>query len=377
MKKLVALNNRTVEAGKKVKELISIAKFGRNDYTIDGIEDHFDMSEDHAKKIIDEFYKRNRKDGLVIDYDHSTLDEEKAHSGNAPASGWVKDLILGEDGLYGKVKEWTKPALERLGAGEYKYISPVLSIDELTKTPSVLHSIGLTNHPAMHCSEAIAMNDKSYATEEAKLFRKSKSNLVDIKQTIEALQVELDKGINNIISLTDDTEFSASAKSFINKLNPAKQKVKSFSDTTKKLLALSDNANENDIDRRIKKLIAFKDTAMAQIKTRNNELLNAHEEIAELKAFNDATTIVNSSIVNGKILEANRDWAMDLAIREPKRFNDFILKAPRQCCKELDESALVAFKDTVKKKGRKKIFNKVQLELAKQFGKDPNDVFNK
>lgn len=87
-----------------------------------------------------------RKTDVVIDYEHQSL------SGNeAPAAGWVKELFLKDNELWGRV-EWTKKAKEYIKNKEYKYLSPVYefySADE--KTGSIkgvtLHSASLTNTP--------------------------------------------------------------------------------------------------------------------------------------------------------------------------------------------------------------------------------------
>lgn len=91
---------------------------------------------------------------IVIDYEHQTLT-----GAQAPAGGWVKELIL-NNGIYAKV-EWTEKAQQYLKKQEYRYLSPVVLIRETDKKAVQLHSIALTNTPAMHGLTPI-INSKTF-----------------------------------------------------------------------------------------------------------------------------------------------------------------------------------------------------------------------
>ena len=53
---------------------------------------------------------------IPIDYEHQTLKDMQA-----PAAGWIKDIVLKSDGIYGAV-DWTERAAEYL-----KNITPLKS----------------------------------------------------------------------------------------------------------------------------------------------------------------------------------------------------------------------------------------------------------
>ncbi len=86
---------------------------------------------------------RSRGVDLVIDYEHQSLQGERA-----PAAGWIKDLEARPDGLWAKV-EWTRQAREYLLSKEYRYFSPVLRLDPASRRPLALMHLGLTNVPAI------------------------------------------------------------------------------------------------------------------------------------------------------------------------------------------------------------------------------------
>ena len=133
-------------------ESFLLLKFGANVYTKDGKEDSFRFDDASAEALIAEFDSRSRD--LVIDFEHSTL------SGNeAPAAGWIDRLEKNAEGLCAHVKYWTDKAKEYLTKGEYRYFSPTLLFDRGGKSPAALHSVALTNHPALHGVDALVAND--------------------------------------------------------------------------------------------------------------------------------------------------------------------------------------------------------------------------
>ena len=133
-------------------ESFLLLKFGRSVYTKDGREGGFDFDVHAADALIAEFNSRSRD--LVIDFEHSTL------SGNeAPAAGWIDRLEKTAEGLCAHVKYWTDKAKEYLTRGEYRYFSPTLLFGRGGKSPAALHSVALTNHPALHGVDALVAND--------------------------------------------------------------------------------------------------------------------------------------------------------------------------------------------------------------------------
>lgn len=83
-----------------------------------------------------------RGNDLVIDYEHQTLS-----GGEAPAAGWIKEMQARPDGLWARV-DWTDKAAAYITNREYRYFSPVLTLDE-ERRPTALLNAGLTNFPAI------------------------------------------------------------------------------------------------------------------------------------------------------------------------------------------------------------------------------------
>lgn len=96
-----------------------------------------------------------RTNPSVIDYEHQTLKADR-NGQPAPAAGWIERIewIPGK-GVFGQVR-WTQRARAAIEAGEYRYISPVLSYDKTTGQVRDLLMAAVTNVPAIDGMAAIA-----------------------------------------------------------------------------------------------------------------------------------------------------------------------------------------------------------------------------
>ena len=96
---------------------------------------------------------------IPIDYEHQTLKDMQA-----PAAGWIKDIVLKSDGIYGAV-DWTEKATEYLKNREYRYLSPVVLTQGKERRVVALHSAALTNTPAIDAMTPVTCSDKPSESE--------------------------------------------------------------------------------------------------------------------------------------------------------------------------------------------------------------------
>jgi phage I-like protein len=83
---------------------------------------------------------------LVVDYDHqSVFAAVPGVGGTAKAAGWIKELQVRDDGIFGRV-EWTEAAAAAIKAGEYRYLSPVFLHTKAGRVLAI-RMAGLTNTP--------------------------------------------------------------------------------------------------------------------------------------------------------------------------------------------------------------------------------------
>jgi hypothetical protein len=101
----------------------------------------FDVDSESFQAMKKQILKRGVD--LVIDYEHQTL-----KGGQAPAAGWVKELMLKNGYIQARV-EWNSAAVKYLKNKEYRYLSPVITVRKSDSKAMELHSLALTNTPAI------------------------------------------------------------------------------------------------------------------------------------------------------------------------------------------------------------------------------------
>ena len=131
--------------------------------TINGKVVSFTIQPEDAQNMEKEAVSRDKE--ICLDWDHSTLNEEAAAQGNAPAAGWFKGVKYDPQAqqIVMPFKEISEKAQAQMKDGSYKYVSPVVLFDEKTGRPNAIHSVAMTNHPAIHGAPRIlAASDLPY-----------------------------------------------------------------------------------------------------------------------------------------------------------------------------------------------------------------------
>jgi phage I-like protein len=107
--------------------------------------------------------------GLVLDYDHST-DFAAPEGRPAPAAAWIKEFAVRGGAIFARI-EWTEEGAAAVKAKKYRYISPVFDFERPDGAPEgamtgtvtrILHG-ALTNNPALIKLPAIAAANRGAA----------------------------------------------------------------------------------------------------------------------------------------------------------------------------------------------------------------------
>ena len=130
-----------------VPETITVLPLGR----VVSSKGEFNVDEDSLREMKAQIARKGVD--LVVDYEHQTLKGVEA-----PAAGWVKELKLG-DGSIVAVVEWTPRGAEYLKNKEYRYLSPVVNVRKTDNKAIGLHSLALTNTPAIENMTPIVNSD--------------------------------------------------------------------------------------------------------------------------------------------------------------------------------------------------------------------------
>jgi phage I-like protein len=248
---------------------------------------------------------RSRGVDLVIDYEHQSLQGERA-----PAAGWIKDLEARSDGLWARV-DWTEQARDYLEKKEYRYFSPVLRLDPETRKPMALIHVGLTNVPAINHLPPLVARWGGGAAEPQ----------------------DLQPG-------------EPARRSPGMAMESGKEKTKMV-EQLKRLMGLEPEAEEGAVCGKV--LEAFRDLAMSlnlpgdvsvaqmkgaveALKAGVGRLLKAEEELQGLKARlarETADRRVEEALKTGKVSPAQRGWALEYCRRDPDGFQTYVDRAPK------------------------------------------------
>lgn len=372
-------------------------------FTRGGTIDEYTCDENDADTIISEFNSRGKD--LVLDWDHATLNKAESSVGNAPASGWIKELKKGADGIVAVMRRWTPKAAEQIAEDAYRYFSPVLDLDRKTKRPVSIHSGAITNHPAIHgIKDLVAANDlageqaeKPTEPADPKLFDESKQVIIALKDTIDEMKEELITAIAGLKTLAGEdeglqTEVTALSDGLFVGQEKKDNPMMLLGAEGIKLLELNDDAKRSEIT---SKITAMNDKCKAaddflgrhkekDFDTMTMRVINTEKSLstkeAEIKnriAMHDAERAVEDAMFKapGKITEAMKPWAIQFAKKDLVAFNDFIANSPYSF-QELSDTTRKELRDGGNEETIQH-FSDDQLEIAKLMAHDPKEIYSK
>lgn len=244
---------------------------------------------------------------IVIDYEHQTLNTLK-NGQPAPAAGWIRSVTwLTGKGLVSDV-EWTERARAAITAGEYRFISPVITWNEVTGVVTGVHLAALTNFPALLGMDAAvaalsALNEPQEPS--MKLLLASLATLL----ALPALAAAQDE---------------AAAVSILQGWKPPKA---SLPEALTSALGLSASADESAALSAVTALKAPKASDPTTVQT----IAALQQQVATLTAQvtgDKVTSTVDEAIKAGKLVPAQRDWAIGYGKNDLAALTTFIATAP-------------------------------------------------
>ena len=290
---IYALTNDIGQCPEEVKILpIGTVNSEKGDFIVDH-ESYKEMKAEMQRRGID----------IVIDYEHQTLKDVQA-----PAGGWVKDLIYTPEAIVAKV-EWTPKAKEYLKNKEYRYLSPVVLTRKSDSKAVVLHSLALTNIPAINGMFAI-VNSVDFDTYNTPTGGKE-MDLQRIKELL-GLPAETPEEdvMNALVKVLEKVKDAPDPK-------PEEDKEVVANSVILGLLELPADSKTEDVTT---KIMALK----AGVSRQNQEIQETMERLRQ----RDADDAVMMALKAGKITAAQKDWAKEYALKDRKGFDSFVEKAP-------------------------------------------------
>lgn len=269
--------------------------------TVNSEKGDFIVDQESYKEMKAEMQRRGID--IVIDYEHQTLKDVQA-----PAGGWVKDLIYTPEAIVAKV-EWTPKAKEYLKNKEYRYLSPVVLTRKSDSKAVVLHSLALTNTPAINGMFTI-VNSVDFDTYNTPTGGKE-MDLQRIKELL-GLPAETPEEdvMNALVKVLEKVKDAPDPKTEEDKEVVANSVILG-------LLELPADSKTEDVTT---KIMALK----AGASQRDQEMKETLERLKQKEA-DDA---VMMALKAGKITAAQKDWAKEYALKDRKGFDSFVEKAP-------------------------------------------------
>lgn len=307
MAKLIACAGEGIELSGVPTE-IKILPLGR----VHSQKGDFNVDEESFELIRKQF--KDRKLDLVIDYEHQTLSDVQA-----PAGGWIKELYKGEDAIIAKV-EWTAKAAEYLKNKEYRYLSPVVLVRKRDQKATAIHSVALTNTPAIDGMFALVNSLDIEDISEG-------GNIMDLKELAKALGLPETATEEEIKKAVEDAAKAAERLKEMEEKKPEDkpgeggkpQEVAEVvaNSTILSMLGLKEGAKTEDVAASIMALKTGTPDTQA-------ELLTLKQRMQE----RDADEEVQKALKAGKITAAQSGWAKSYALKDMDGFKGFVEKAP-------------------------------------------------
>jgi phage I-like protein len=307
MKGYIILKGGDVEVS-GAPEIISVLPLGH----VVSSKGEFDVDEESFRQMKAQIAQRGVD--LVIDYEHQTLKGVQA-----PAAGWVKELILKDGSIAARV-EWTPAAARYLENKEYRYLSPVITVRKSDGKATGLHSLALTNTPAIEGMTPIvnSINFDEGGQNNMNEFLVKIAQLLGLGE--DATEDQVFEALGKVLDEAKALKDAAAANGGSGGGDKGDDKIVA-NKAVCELLDLKAGAPADEVAAKIMELKGGKINGV-----------NVLEELKALKKQNaerDAKDAVTMALKSGKIAPAQKEWAESYALSDPKGFASFVEKAPQ------------------------------------------------
>lgn len=302
------------------------------------------LDDEGMDSIIAHFERRGNK--MVVDYEHQTLQDVQA-----PASGWIAQMInKGKEGLWAVV-EWTEKAKNYIAAKEYRYFSPVFWVTAKERKVVAIKNIALTNDPKVnHLRPIIA---KLAWSNEHKPKTDNKGEIVMFEKLKKMFGLAEDAGEEKVIEAVEavvakNKDLEKAAEKKPDEIVACKEvldvlKLGADADTEMVVAAIGSLGSTDDVAQKLSLQVAKLTQKLAGME---------QGDLVEL-ALKDGKT-------SPEELEA---WGKDLALKNPEQFRLIVLSRP--------EGSVIPIGQTrIKKDPAPGEADDVQLSINKMMGVD-------
>lgn len=267
------------------------------------------------------------KGSWAIDFDHQTQLATNPMAGNtAPAAGWITELQNRQGAIWGKV-EWTDLGAIAIQNKRYRGISPVFAYDDNSKRALGLLTAALTNNPNL---DLVALNARQSSSQQEKPDMDWLIKLLGLDKNATQEQITVAINALNASVAALATFLGVDVKAAV-AMNAEELKA-----------AFAKKIGTNDV------LVALCAKAGLKADAKAEEILAALQTTGEpdpskfvpmaahmaLKEKLDTSLkgkpaeLVEQALKDGRLLPAQKDWALNYAQRDLDGFKKYIGDTP-------------------------------------------------
>lgn len=310
--------------------------------------------------------------GLPIDYDHAT--DFAAPTGRpAPAAGWIRALAVRNGALWGKV-EWTSHGGTAVVTHEYRYISPVFEYSQDGEVQRLLRA-ALTNNPNLYLTAISA--------------RAARGELVFAKESIQQQAGAAPDGLEQGDTMMDNLEAQL-----------------------RELLGLENESTPEEIVAGVRRVLTERrgehsegETApeATGLHTANRDAIADPARYVAIEQFESTLTELNhlraatareragfrvdAAMKAGKIVPAQREWAIAYCQANMNGFENFIARQPAIVAgvtvgfegEPADGRNSISYRDNEGLEGRRAgaVLTRTELAVCARLGLRPHDYLRR
>ena len=266
--------------------------------------------------------------------------------------------MFAEDGHIKARVEWTIPAKQYLENKEYRYLSPVITVRKSDNKATGLHSLALTNTPAIAGMTPI-VNSSTFQGGETNMNELIKKLAAALGLGEDADEEQILTALSACVEENKALKEAAEGGKAPGKKPGEDGKPEDQDDgivankSVCELLGLKAGASTADVAASI---MALKGGVDGRVKALEEKL-----------ADRDAEEAVELALKSGKITPAQRGWAKGYALKSPDGFKEFLEKAPQAV-----PMSEIAGGDALALKGDKP--DEATMLVCKQLGVSAEDI---
>ena len=256
---------------------------------------------------------------FVFDYDHQTIRAEQ-NGQPAPAAGWATRFEWRDgEGLFATDTRWTAAASAAIEAGEFLYVSPVITFDDAGFVTGVLMA-AITNYPALTGMEPIGRDLAAHLSAQFSTPQQPpESEVTLLAALIAAFGLKADA--NETEALNAVTALKAEAGALTDKAG----QPTALSGALVTALGLKPGADEAAA---LQAVITLKGGDAAAL----SAITALQAQVAALSAQhtgNQVEALVAQGLTDGRLLPALKDWATQLGKKDLTALQGFLATAPK------------------------------------------------